>query len=636
MGLTVVEDIADFLAKAPPFQFLEPESLLGLAGSVLVEFFPKGSVILTQGGPPSRFLYIVARGGVKVFMTAGDGEEIIIDLRSEGDIFGFVSLYSGDRSRTTVTALEDTTAYLLAREPFMALFDANPLLRDYFHRTFIAKYMDKAFTDMRNRSLLHGGGEKLLFTTTVGQIAVRGVVTAPRDVSIQTAAELMSRNRVSSLVLTEPDGSPSGIVTDRDLRDKVAAKGRDVGEPVANVMSGTLLRTEARNYCFEALLTMIRHGVHHLLVVDEGRLRGVITNHDLMMLQGTSPLAVARDIENQQEIGGLVAAAGKINQLVGLLLKEGAKAGNVTRIISEINDRLVRRVLELLERDLGPAPLPWSWIVFGSEGRKEQTFKTDQDNALIFGEPGSEAEAVRAQEWFAVFARQATDALIRCGFPVCPAGYMASNPLWRQPLAAWKRRFTEWVTNPTAEAVLRSFIFFDFRHLAGAAEPVERLRDHLVATVDREPAFLGFMANQLVKNRPPIGFFQRFVVEKGGEHKAELNLKLKGIAPIVDLARFFAMEKGVRETGTLERIHALRERHTIVAEYADEIEHAFEFIMLLRIHHQYGQIARGAEPDNFVNPNTLSNLERRTVKEAFLLIARIQDLVIERYRASIW
>jgi CBS domain-containing protein len=235
-----------------------------------------------------------------------------------------------------------------------------------------------------------------------------------------------------------------------------------------------------------------------------------------------------------------------------------------------------------------------------------------------------------------VFAEYVRDGLIQNGFPICPANYMASNPQWCQPLKAWKRYFSTWVSNPTPDAVLNSVAFFDFRPMCGDSRLAEQLRDHLNVILKGQKVFLGYLANMAIKNTPPVGFFKSFVVEKGGAHKDELNLKIKGIAPIVDMVRLFALEKGIRETSTLERIETLRSRHTIVEEYADEFEQAFEFIMLLRIHNQYAQINGGALPDNFINPNRLTNLEKRSIKEAFQLITKAQDLIIERYKSLIW
>lgn len=632
----IVGEVSSFLADVPPFQFLDADVLRALAGETLIEFHPRGAALLEQGAPADGFLRVVARGGAKVSMTTPDREELVIDYRSPGDAVGYLSLASGEPAPSTVTAVEDTVCYLIPRAPFRALCDAHPGVGEHFDRAFLAKYLDKATGELRRRSPLGSRGDRALHTTPVGSIVHRAPLCAPREVSIREAAALMSDNRVSSIVLTGPGGGVAGIITDRDLRDKVAAKGRDPRGPAAEILTGALFRADAADSCFDALLKMIRHDIHHLLVVEEGALRGVVTNHDLVMLQGTSPISVAREVESRQDLDGLAAAAGKVDGLIALLLGEGARAGGLARIVTEINDRVVRRALELEERRLGPAPLPWCWLALGSEGRREQTYRTDQDNALVYADPAGEEEARRARAWFGAFAAAARDALVRCGFPPCPAGYMAANPAWCRPIGEWKRLFSEWISRPTAEALLRALVFFDFRPVHGAAGLAGALRDHLHATIARQPAYLGHLANRIVQNRPPVGFFGVLVVEKGGEHRDELNLKLKAIAPLVDLARFFALEKGVRETATLDRVRALRGSHTIVGEHGDEIAAAFEFVALLRVHHQRDRVAAGRAPDGFVSPGRLSNLEKKTLRDAFALISRLQGLVIERYRASIW
>jgi len=332
---------------------------------------------------------------------------------------------------------------------------------------------------------------------------------------------------------------------------------------------------------------------------------------------------------------GLIPVSKKINKIVGLLLKEGAKADNITRVITEINGRLISKIMEFAEKKYGQPPVQYSLIGFGSEGRKEQTFKTDQDNGIIYANPSTSTEAEEAKNYFSDFTSFVTESLIKCGFPPCPAGYMASNPLWCQPLKVWKKYFSEWIHTPTADAMLKSLIIFDFRPLYGDFELAEQLRNFLFTMLEGERVFHGHMANKIIQNRPPIGFLRSFVVEKSGDHKDKLNLKIKGVAPLVDIVRLFSLERGIKETSTLERINALKDKHTIVKEYADELDHAFDFIMLLRIHHQFEQIEAGKEPDNFINPNALSNLEKKTIKDAFHLISRIQDLIIERYRNMI-
>ncbi len=632
----ITEDVIEFLKNVPPFQFLEEKTLQGIAGGLSMEFYPKGSMILHQDGPPSEYLRIIKKGGVKVFIKADKGEEVLIDYRSEGDSFGLLSLVGGDKSRANVVAVDDTICYLLNKAAILKLVDSVPAFTEFFLKSFLNKFIDKTYEEMHNKSLLFGGGDKLLFTTPVGEIAARNVMTAPQTISIRKAAEIMSERRYSSLVIVDEQGVPAGIVTDRDLRDKVVSKGRTGNEKVSDIMSVSLIKTEARDYCFEALLKMIRYNIHHLLVVDQGKLMGIVTNHDLMMLQGTSPISLVREIESQQTIDGLVPAARKTNEIVGLLLKEGARASNITRIISEINDRLVKKIIEIAEKEFGSPPLPYCWMVFGSEGRKEQTFRTDQDNAIVYEDPLTEKEDAEARTYFSVFSAFIRDSLIKCGFPRCPANYMASNPEWCQPVKIWKKYFSSWVYTPTPDAVMKSLIFFDFRPLYGDFRLADSLRDFLSSFLDGQMIFLGYMANMVIKNTPPVGFFKSLIVEKSGEHKDELNLKVKGIAPIVDIVRLFSLEKGIKETSTLERLSELRERHTIVREYADELEHAFEFIMLLRIQNQFEQIEADRIPDNFINPKKLSNLEKKTMKESFTLISKLQDIIIERYKPLIW
>lgn len=632
----IIEEVVSFLSKVPPFQFLDNKTLNESVKDFLVEYYPKGTTILHQDGPPSEYLMVIKKGGAKVFIVTGDGKEVLVDFRGEGDVIGFLSLYSADRSRANVVAIEDTICYLISRERVLDITEKNPAVREFFHKSFLNKYMDKTFHEMHGKSLMFGGGDKPFFTTPVGEIIAREAVTASQDITIREAAEIMSVNGISSLVLTDLHCVPVGIVTDRDLRDKVVAKSMDVEDSISRIMSVALIKSDASDYCFEALLKMIHFNIHHLLVVADGRLKGVISNHDLMMLKGSSPISLAREIESQHTVEGLIPVSKKISPMIAILLKEGARACNIIRIISEINDRLVRKILEIAEKKFGQPPLSYCWIVFGSEGRKEQTFKTDQDNAIIYDDPreGDDEEAIK--KYFSAFSSFVIDSLLVCGFPVCPAKYMANNPQWCQPIKVWKKYFAEWVYSPTPEAVLKSLILFDFRAIHGDVTLAASLRDFLRTTLDGQMIFLGYMANMIVKNAPPVGFFKSFIVEKDGVHKDLLNLKVKGIAMFVDMVRLFSLEKGIKETSTTERISALRTRHTILNDYADEIEHAFEFIMLLRIQHQYGQIEAGLEPDNFIDPNSLSNLEKKTLKDAFSLISKLQDILVERYKPLIW
>jgi CBS domain-containing protein len=494
----------------------------------------------------------------------------------------------------------------------------------------LTRLVDTTYRDLRERTLLYGGGDKLLFTNLLSDIAVKQVAAASEDISIQQAAEIMAKRKISSLVLVDSSGLPSGIITDRDLRNKVVSKGRDISGRVGDIMSVTVIKSEAGDYCFEALLKMMRYNIHHLLVVQKGELAGILTSHDLMMLQGTSPLSIAREIESQTTIDGLVPASKKINRILNTLIQEGAKAGNINRIITEINDRLLKKILEITEARMGPPPVGYCWIVYGSEGRKEQTFKTDQDNAIIYDDPGGEGE--EAERYFSDFASRMKEGLVRCGFPACKADYMASNPKWRRPLAAWKNNFSKWINQPTPEAVLQSLIFFDFRSVHGDVLLGEKLRAFLGHEAKNKTLFLAHMAGTVIKNRPPLGFFRNFDCENQGVHKGKIDIKIKALCPIIDAARLSALEMQVYHTSTLARLKELKDRSgASIGESSRDLEQAFEFLMSLRLRHQFEQIAEGREPDNFINPHELGVMEQKLLKEVFKLIASVQEATMKRY-----
>ncbi|MCX8070145.1 MAG: DUF294 nucleotidyltransferase-like domain-containing protein, partial [Thermodesulfovibrionales bacterium] len=623
------KEIINFLSEVPPFQFLQKDDLAELTNQIKVEFYPKHTTILKQGGEPSKFLRIIKQGSVKVFITTMDGNEVITDYRGVGELIGYLSLMSGDVARATVVTLQDTICLLIPKEDFLRLLEKNSHFRDCFNKNFLKKYIDKTVKTHEDQGLMNLGSDKLLFTTTVGELATKGVISAFQDnTTIKEAAEIMSIHKISCLVIIDNDAVPVGIVTDKDLREKVVAKGKDVNENIGSIMSLTLIKIDAKEYCFEAVLKMIRHNIHHLLVVDDGKLKGIITNHDLLTLQSISPLNIAKDIEHQISIEGLVPISKKTNTIINLMLKEGVKAYAITKIITELNDRLVKKILSLTEKRLGKPPISYCWIVFGSEGRREQTFKTDQDNAIIYEDYDPQLKPV-VDKYFEAFTQFVKESLQKCGFPTCPAGYMASNPMWRQPLSKWKKMFNQWIMNPYPESLIKSLIFFDFRPLYGDFNLANDLKENLFKNIPNHKLFLGSVANMAIKNKPPIGFFRSFVLEKEGEHKDQLNLKIKGTTLIVDMVRLFAFERGVKEPSTYERIEALRGLHGLMKDYADELQHGFDFLMLLRIQNQLAKIKEGRAPDNFIKLDNLTNLQKRLLKQTFNLISNLQVYIID-------
>jgi CBS domain-containing protein len=619
------EETINFLIKIQPFEKLSDEELNDIADDIVLEYYPSGMRILSQDGPPSDYLRLIKKGAVKVYLSSEEEEEIILDYRSEGEQFGLVSAISGDRSRANVVAVEDTICYLIAKEKITALFQSNPAVNEHFMRSFFINFIDKTYDETKRRYTGFGDADRKLFTTPVGNIITRNPVTASHDVSVREAAKVMSANTVSSIILLDDAGDPVGIITDRDLRDKVVSKGSDINDLASKIMSSPLIKVDAGEYCFEALLSMMRSKIHHLLVVENDKFKGVVTNHDFMVLQGASPTAFAKEIEGATTAEELAGMTPKLYKAVSSLLFEGAKATNIVGLITEIGEKVILKSFEIAERELGAPPLNYSVFLYGGSGRRELTLSMNIRLGIIYEDINSSSLLAAGNKYFLKLSERVN--FIMSGF--CPDSRDVIKPERIKSSADWKGYFSAWKYEVRG---LPEPQYFDMRHIRGDEAAVEVLREHLFVLVKGSEEIMDLMAAVTVENRPPLGFFRRFVVEKSGEHKNEFDLTMKGIRPLVDAVRIFAVEKGYRETSSIKRLQYLRDRYSF--KYAEDIIYALNYLDSLLIHHQLGLIERGLEPDTFINPGKLTNIEKNTLREIFQLNTKVYDIIEKSYRTE--
>ena len=464
-------------------------------------------------------------------------------------------------------------------------------------------------------------------------------LTCPTSTSIASAAALMSSRGAGSIVVVGDDGGPLGIMTDRDLRTRVVARGMASSAPVSEAMSSPLLSVPPDTPAFEALLEMTRRSIHHLGLVEGGRLLAVVSSHDMVLAEGTHPLALARTIEAEDSLDGLAALALQLTGVVRSLVAGGSSASEVGRLLAELNDRLVRRALDLVAADLeaqghGRPPLPFSWLAAGSEGRREQTLKTDQDNGLVYADPPP-ALREAAANYFARLAGSMGEILIRLGFPPCQGGFMASNPRWCQPDSAWRRYFTGWMATQEPEQVLQASLFFDLRPVAGDEVVGRALWEWVCEQAPSQRLFLGYMAKAALERHVPLGFFGGFVVERAGTHKDTLDLKGRGVFPVTQAMRVCALSLGLRETNTLDRLVASGREGLFSSREADDLRDAHEVIARLRLTHQLARMDAGAPPDNFINPETLGKADQLLLKQAFKTITWLQRWIEDRFQTDL-
>ena len=450
-----------------------------------------------------------------------------------------------------------------------------------------------------------------ILTLPAKQLIKREPLFIGASATVAQAARAMQSARAGSILVAAE--SP-GIVTDRDLRARVLGAGRGPETLVTEIMSHPLITLDSDAPAFAALRTMLDKNIHHLPLTEEGNIVGVISATDLLLQEGKGPLYLHGAIENLTDTENFVDYAAAIAALAEALFRGGLGAIQISQIVSSLNDTLVNRLVALVTAKLGPPTMPYAWIVFGSEGRLEQTLLTDQDNALIYAE---ESEAARA--YFTAMAKQVVDGLIRAGFPRCAGGFMATH--WCKPLADWQELFRQWTRVPKPDALLDATIFFDLRQVAG--ELSIRSLEEIIAAAKSQRLFLAYMARGAMDFRPPLGFFNRLRSERG-----KIDLKRGGIAPIVGLARVASLAAGSIERSTLERLRVAADSALFLSrEDAIALSEIFPFLFNLRLEHQVKSAAAKSVVDHQVPLVGLSQLTRRHLKESFVLIKQIQDAI---------
>ena len=573
----LLDEVIGFFQNVIPFDQLSRESLADMVNDIAMEYYPKGEQILKQHGPPSSFLGVIKKGGVKVFQTSDNGEEVIVDLRGEGEHFGMLSIISGDRSRNNVVTIEDTICYQVPKEKVLAVLQKNPEINEYFLKSFFVNLLDKTYEETRKRYTGGTTGEQLLFSTLVKDIIRTETKTISPDISIQQAANEMATQKISSLVVVDPTGKPVGMVTDRDFREKVVAAAMDVSRPVSLIMNSPLITIDAEENCFEALLRMIRHRIHHIPVMEGATLIGMLTNHDFMLMQGSSPTILVKEIGHIKSVDDLRDTAPKFYKAVSSLLRHGARTHNITGLITELMEKITNTVVDIFEHDNGPPPVEYALFYFGEAGRHELTLSFRIDMGIVYDDASSSGQQ-DVEAYFKQLSETFNQWMLSCKLV---GNSRCMKPENIRSVSYWRGQFSRWGTG--AGTALDSG-FFDMRCVRGDRKKVDTLRNDLIRRARHVKGLMESIAADTLMVKPPLGLFKDFVVEKGGEHRDELDLYKRGIKPLADCARIYGLEKGINRRSTLGRLHELKSRHGF--KIAEDMSQAFGYLNEILINSQ--------------------------------------------------
>ncbi|MBF0586210.1 CBS domain-containing protein [Prosthecochloris sp. N3] len=640
---TIVERVAADLVRYPPFEQLDQELLQDLASSVSVTYHQEGETIFRKGDQLRECAFMVMKGAVRLFENI-DEREVLVDLCDEGDIFGVRAIFARQDYVLTAQVAEETLLYEIPVDKITMLLQQSPGAALFFAREFarsveeiehsLTEAMEGAGRDLHGLSC-----HSFLENETLEVRQVSNVATCSPDISIQDAAGIMAERNIGSIIVVSGEGHPLGIITDTDLRKKVVAVPGSVKEqPVSEIMSSPVYTITGGRTIADMVMLMVKTKLRHFCVTEDGSVdspvTGIISEHDIITSEGNNPAVIMKAVMQADHRDELREQRDKAESLLRLYISQDVAVHFISSIITEINDALITRAIEFAFADLderhdGQRPeTPFCWLSLGSEGRREQLLRTDQDNAILYEDPPPDREdAVHA--YYLELGSIVTGILQHCGFVRCPADMMASNPQWCRPVSVWKGYFRKWVSAPEPKAVMNSTIFFDFRPVYGASWLASELKQDIFAAIDRSRGFLQFFAKNALQNPPPLGFFRNFLVEKSRDHANEFDIKARAMMPLSDAARVLAYELNVVEyLSTVERFKKLSLLIPGMKDLCHEAAFAYEFLMKLRAVNGLETSSSG----RYIKPESLDKLERQMLRNVFSTIEKVQKALNLRFQ----
>lgn len=603
-----------FLARHAPFDTFSAQALERMERVLEMRFAARGETIFARDSAPMDALWIVRKGSVRL---ERDGE--LLEVVEPGECFGFPSLIADRPPERDAVAAEDVLLFRVPKTEFLRLLDEPGAARFFLEGLAARLRMQSASGESGARSGLAPARE----------LGRRPLATIAPGASIEEAARRMRALGVGSLLVTReasdgilelPLSAVMGIVTDRDLRDRVLAVGLSTATPVAEIASTPLLTLDAGVSSVDALLELARYGVRHMPLVADDRVVGFVSASDLVLHQSLHPLAMRRELERRPLGEILPGFTLRLRRVVAELAASGIDALRIGPIVSTLADRLARRLLEEACSAEGVALGQVAWMVHGSEGRQEQILPTDQDNALAWlpVREGAETDEVSPRQMEEV-ARRVVEGLLAAGYPACPGGYMATH--WHDPLSGWVRRFERWIAEPREEDGIDIHTFLDLRPVAGGLDlaPLDELRR--AAGEDRH--FLRALAREVAGWALPFGLFGTL---KEGEEGFDLK---RGSLLIVAIARLSALEAGSSARGTVERLTAAE---AVLGDDAATLAEGFRYLAGLRLELALDPARRAdGGSGHRIHLAALNALERRFLKDIFTLLRNVRDGLVARF-----
>ena len=632
----IAERITDFLKHYPPFSSLEYAKLLEISKSCQVLYLEKNQTLFKINDSTHSFFYVVASGAIGLSVTS-DTDDVLIDKCDEGDILGLRPFFAKNNYLMTAKAREESIVYAIPIETFKPYVAANPEVLSFLLESFASNTRNPYDKNHKGKLV----SENVIYNDQNAEIQYyqpikyteNPITASPTDI-VKFVAQTMASSKIGSMIIHE-NRKPIGIVTDKDLRSKIATGLYSIDVTIDKIMSSPVITVADNLSIAEAQIMMLKHNVSHLCVTKDGtndsEITGIITEHDIVVAQANNPGVLLKQSKRAQKSADLKDVREKLTDLIQHSLDKNVPINHITSIVGEINLAITKRAIELAIEKIGtPPPAQFAWMNMGSQGRKEQLLLTDQDNAIVF-EDVSEEKYDAVKNYFLELAEKVTKTLNKVGYEYCPAEMMASNPLWCKSVTDWQHQFKGWINAPGEKGILMCTIFFDYDFVYGNENLVDAISNTIHEETNDNQLFFAYLGADALKNPPPLGFFRQFLVESDGEHKDTFDLKGRALMPLIDAARILSLSKGIKNVAnTISRYSKLAELEPQNAPVYEACADAFAELLKFRTEEGLKNESDG----RYLNLSDLSKLDKVKLKNDFQPINDIQEVIKNRFQLT--
>lgn len=633
MSNAISQRIADFLKEFEPFNFLSYDDLTAIASTIRVLNLEKHKTLFQINDSLHDCFYVVASGVIHLTVIA-DAEETLLNKCYIGDIFGLRPFFAKNNYQMTAKAREESIVYAIPIKTFKPFATKNSEVLDFLLESFATNTKNNLDNQHRLISDNIGYSENqsdMLYFQSLSYNKAPLRITI--DTLIKDAAQLVTDNMFDNALITE-NSYPVGIVTDKDFRSKVATGRVSITNTIDKIMASPVITVTENISVAEAQLVMLKNAVSHLCVTHDGtdksEVKGIISEHDLVVAQANNPGVLLKEIKRSQSAKELKLVRDKLSDIIQSSLNKSIPLTHINSIAGEITLAIIKRSVELAILDLGSPPARYAWLSIGSQGRKEQLLYTDQDSILVFEDVASDKYR-DVKDYFLKLAKKATATLEKVGFSYCPNGHMASNMIWCKSLTDWTKQYNSWMNTPGENSNEISSVFFDYEMAIGEQKLEDAITDTIFKNAKNNPLFFDYLGNDALKKPTPINFFKKFNVEEVGEHKGKFDIKTRALMPLIDGARMLVISNNIR--GINSTYLRYKQLAMIDPKYSEIYLNCAEAFLTLTKFRTIEGLTNDSS-GQYINLDELNKVEKEKLKNAFAPIKELEELIKDRFQLT--